>query len=53
MPDHTIYQLEPKEAERWSKLVAPVIDAWIAETPNGVALWAAYKAEVQKSRMSN
>ena len=53
MPGHTVAGLAPKEKARWDKVVAPVIDSWIAETPNGAAIWAAYKAEVQKAKMSN
>jgi TRAP-type C4-dicarboxylate transport system substrate-binding protein len=53
LPGHTIAKLEPGERARWDRLVEPVIDAWIAETPNGAAVWAAYKAELQKSRLTN
>ena len=53
MPGHTIARLEPAEQARWDKLVEPVIGAWIAETPDGAKIWEAYKAEVQKARMSN
>jgi TRAP-type C4-dicarboxylate transport system substrate-binding protein len=50
MPGHTITELDAKEKKRWDKLVTPVIDAWVADTPNGAALWAAYKKEVEKAK---
>jgi TRAP-type C4-dicarboxylate transport system substrate-binding protein len=53
MPGHTIFQLAPSERPRWDKLLEPVVDAWIKETPNGAAIWAAYKAEVQKAKATN
>jgi TRAP-type C4-dicarboxylate transport system substrate-binding protein len=53
MQGHSIYQLAPAERARWDKLLEPLVDAWIKETPNGAAIWAAYKAEVQKAKASN
>jgi TRAP-type C4-dicarboxylate transport system substrate-binding protein len=53
MPGHTIAVLPPAERAKWDKVVTPVIDAWIAETPNGAAIWAAYKKEVEKAKAVN
>jgi TRAP-type C4-dicarboxylate transport system substrate-binding protein len=47
--NHHFYKLSPAETERWKKLVAPVVDGWVARTENGAAILAAYKAEVAKS----
>ena len=53
MQGHTIARLDAKERARWDKVVTPVIDAWIAETPNGAAIWTAYKKEVEKAKATN
>ncbi len=36
---HSIVKLAPEEKARWKKATQPVIDAWIAATPNGRALY--------------
>ena len=53
MPGHTVARLPPAERARWDKVVTPVIDAWISETPNGAAIWAAYKKEVENAKAMN
>jgi hypothetical protein len=53
MPGHTVAVLPPAERAKWDKVVTPVIDAWIAETPNGAAIWTAYKKEVEKAKATN
>jgi TRAP-type C4-dicarboxylate transport system substrate-binding protein len=53
MPGHTIVRMAPAERARWDRLTEPVVDAWIKETPNGAAIWAAYKAEVAKAKATN
>ena len=35
---HTIATLAPEEKARWKKTTQPVVDAWIANSPNGKAL---------------
>jgi len=49
-PDHTIAQLAPDEEARWAARVAPVIDEWAAETPDGKRVLEAFRAEVKKIR---
>ncbi len=36
---HTVVQLSPEERARWKKTTHPVVEAWIAATPNGKALY--------------
>lgn len=45
---HTITRLAPEEKARWKKTTQPVIDAWIAATPNGKALYDEAVALVAK-----
>ncbi len=45
---HTIVKLAPEEKARWKKTTQPVVDAWIAATPNGKALYAEAVALVAK-----
>jgi len=50
LPGHTIASLAPEEEQRWAALVAPVIDEWARETPDGVRVLAAFRDEVKKIR---
>jgi TRAP-type C4-dicarboxylate transport system substrate-binding protein len=50
MPNQTIVELDAAEAARWATRVAPIADEWIKDTPNGAAVLAAYKAELEKVR---
>jgi TRAP-type C4-dicarboxylate transport system substrate-binding protein len=45
---HTITTLAPEEKERWKKTTRPVVDAWIAATPNGKTLYEEAVALVAK-----
>ncbi len=36
---HQITRLSPEEKARWQKTTQPVVDAWIANTPNGQKLY--------------
>ncbi|RPH58988.1 MAG: TRAP transporter substrate-binding protein [Burkholderiales bacterium] len=45
---HTIGTLSPEEKARWVKTTQPVIDAWIAKTPNGKALYDEAVALIKK-----
>jgi TRAP-type C4-dicarboxylate transport system substrate-binding protein len=47
-PGHTVVELDAKERERWAKRVAPVYDTWIARTPGGAKVLAAFRAEMAK-----
>jgi hypothetical protein len=50
LPGQTVTRLDPAEAERWSKLLAPVAEDWVKQTPNGAAIFAAYREELAKNR---
>jgi TRAP-type C4-dicarboxylate transport system substrate-binding protein len=50
LPNHTISQLDPAELKRWVERVAPVTEGWVKATPNGAAILAAYRAEIQRAR---
>ena len=39
----------PEERQRWAAKVQPIYDSWIARTPNGAAVLAAFKAELAKN----
>ena len=49
-PGHTVASLDPPEKQRWLTRIQPVIDKWVADTPNGAAILAAFRAEVAKIR---
>jgi TRAP-type C4-dicarboxylate transport system substrate-binding protein len=49
MPGHTMYSLDPKEFERWKERSKPIVDEWIANTPNGAAIVAAWRDELKKA----
>ena len=50
MPNQTIVELDAAEAARWAARTAPIVDEWLKETPNGAAVLASYKAELEKIR---
>ena len=45
-PGHTVASLDPVEQQSWQDRIQPVIDKWVADTPNGAAILAAFRAEV-------
>jgi TRAP-type C4-dicarboxylate transport system substrate-binding protein len=49
-PEHTVAQLDPTEEARWKAKVAPVIEEWMRQTPDGTRVLAAFRAEVAKIR---
>jgi TRAP-type C4-dicarboxylate transport system substrate-binding protein len=50
LPGHTIAQLPPDEEARWKAKVAPVIEEWTRDTPDGARVLAAFRTEVTKIR---
>jgi TRAP-type C4-dicarboxylate transport system substrate-binding protein len=49
-PGQSITRLDPKEEARWKQLTAPVTEGWAKSTPNGAAILAAFREEIQKIR---
>jgi TRAP-type C4-dicarboxylate transport system substrate-binding protein len=49
-PGQVITRLSPDEEARWKKLTAPVTERWASSTPNGTAILAAFREEIQKIR---
>jgi TRAP-type C4-dicarboxylate transport system substrate-binding protein len=49
-PGQVITRLAPAEEARWRQLVQPVIAKWAATTPNGAAILASFREEIQKIR---
>jgi len=45
-----ITTLAPEEEARWKARAKPVVDAWVASTPDGPKVLAAYRAEIAKIR---
>jgi TRAP-type C4-dicarboxylate transport system substrate-binding protein len=43
---HTMAHLDRAEAERWSALMKPIVDNWVAATPNGAKILGAFTAEL-------
>jgi TRAP-type C4-dicarboxylate transport system substrate-binding protein len=47
LPGHVVTpDLPPDEAARWKKMLAPVTEEWIKETPDGAKVLAAHRAEL-------
>ena len=42
MKDHTVVSLTPQQTTEWRKRLAPVIDEWIKDTPDGDKLYKKY-----------
>lgn len=42
--------LSPDEEARWKARAKPVVDAWVASTPDGAKVLAAYRTEIAKVR---
>ena len=49
LPGHTMYDLDAKELARWQERTKPIVDEWIASTPNGAKVLAAWKDELKKA----
>lgn len=47
---HDMVRLEPAEAARWKARVQPLIDEWVAATPNGAVVLAAMREELTRLR---
>jgi TRAP-type C4-dicarboxylate transport system substrate-binding protein len=50
MPGYTERSLSPAEIERLKKTLAPLTEEWVAATPDGAKVLAAFRAEVEKIR---
>ncbi|HLI23054.1 MAG TPA: hypothetical protein VKV32_18160, partial [Stellaceae bacterium] len=45
-----IVTLSPEEEASWKARAKPVVDAWVASTPDGAKVLAAYHTEIAKIR---
>jgi TRAP-type C4-dicarboxylate transport system substrate-binding protein len=50
---HTVAELPPAELARWKKMVAPLVDEWVKETPDGAKVLAAYRKELADLHAAN
>jgi TRAP-type C4-dicarboxylate transport system substrate-binding protein len=50
IPGQTVAKLDAAEAKRWNDLLAPIAEGWVKETPNGAAIYAAYREELAKAK---
>ena len=50
MPNQTISELSPQAEAQWRKLMQPVTDEWVKNTPDGAKVLAAYRAEIKTIR---
>ena len=48
MPGHQVLELPPAEMARWREKAASVYDEWVARTPDGAKVLAAWKTELKK-----
>jgi TRAP-type C4-dicarboxylate transport system substrate-binding protein len=49
-PGHFHDKLSPEEAARWKQLLTPIAEEWVAATPDGAKVLAAYRAELAAMR---
>ncbi len=49
-PDQKIIDVPSAERAKWRAKVQPVIDRWIKSTPNGAAILAAFKQELEAAK---
>jgi TRAP-type C4-dicarboxylate transport system substrate-binding protein len=47
---HEFVTLPAAELSRWEKVLAPVVDEWVKETPDGAKVLAGFRAEIAKIR---
>jgi TRAP-type C4-dicarboxylate transport system substrate-binding protein len=46
IPNHKIYKLSPEEKAKWDAKLRPLIEEYVAQTPNGATILAAYRKEI-------
>lgn len=49
-PGHSVTDVSDEVAARWKKLAQPIIAGWVARTPDGAKVLAAYREAIQKIR---
>jgi TRAP-type C4-dicarboxylate transport system substrate-binding protein len=50
LPGHVVATLDPAEAENWRRVLAPMTDEWLKDTPDGPKVLAAYRDAITKIR---
>jgi len=50
LPGHTVSTLDAAEAETWRRILAPMVDDWARDTPDGAKVLAAYRDEIARIR---
>ena len=50
LPDHKVTTLDAAEAERWKQILAPMVEEWVRDVPDGTRVLAAYRDELVKIR---
>jgi TRAP-type transport system periplasmic protein len=50
MQDQTVFELAPEERAKWKARIAPVIDNWVKNTPDGAHVLAAFRKELADIR---
>lgn len=50
MPGYTLTTMPPSDLAKLQKVMQPLIDQWVKDTPDGARVLAAYKAELEKAR---
>lgn len=48
-PSHNFRSLDAAEGAKWDKALQPVIDKWIASTPNGNNIYSAFRAGLDRA----
>ena len=52
-PKQKVVDLAEKKREAWRSRLRPLVDQWVKSTPNGAAILAAYRAELNRLKGSN
>ena len=48
LPNQHITTLSPQEKERWKKALEPIVNNWVAKTPDGAKILETYRVEMKK-----
>lgn len=48
--NQVVLNISAEESQRWKQQLQPIIDQWVANTPNGESVLAAFRREIERIR---
>lgn len=49
-PNQVVWNIDPEEAKRWQALTNVMVEDWVANTPNGAEVLAAFRQQIRQHR---